>query len=539
MPDILETNARERGEAVLAYHRQTKHRLDGYAAGPETLDWDAQPSPYRHYAGAPVTPLKLVSDGIETPYAGLTGQAQSSPVMLGRRGVGAMLELGFGLAAIKEYGPDRWALRCNPSSGNLHPTEVYVLACGVAGVADGVHHYRPEDHALEQRCKTRFAQPGLWVALSSVSWREAWKYGERAFRYCQLDIGHALGALAASCAALGWYARIVPGIGTEALGGLLGLDRALDFGCAEREEPEVLLHIETTPGAGASAYGLAPRLIGQAVWSGIANLLDARPIYRWPVIEAVAKASRGMSKSMELHGGAPDSPAPLARAAEVILKRRSAQRYARDHVMPRSDFVRLLDAVSQLLRGTRLHLLVFAHNVEGVERGLYALPGNLAAELGLRAGLDAAFLWDEIVAMPELPAFKLLAKGDFRKLARALACRQAIAADACVTICMLAEFGDVIAKIPWCYRQLHWQAGLVGQRLYLEAQALGHGGTGIGCFLDDEVHRLLGMRDESLQVVYCFAVGLALTDTRIGTLCAYPARSRHEAEDASARDPLP
>ena len=34
-------------------------------------------------------------------------------------------------------------------------------------------------------------QGSFHVRLSSIHWREAWKYGERAFRYCQHDIGHA------------------------------------------------------------------------------------------------------------------------------------------------------------------------------------------------------------------------------------------------------------------------------------------------------------------------------------------------------------
>ena len=39
-----------------------------------------------------------------------------------------LFELALGLSAWKEYGGSRWALRCNPSSGNLHPTEAYVVA---------------------------------------------------------------------------------------------------------------------------------------------------------------------------------------------------------------------------------------------------------------------------------------------------------------------------------------------------------------------------------------------------------------------------
>ncbi|MFZ3035957.1 MAG: hypothetical protein WA112_01575 [Rugosibacter sp.] len=41
---------------ILAYHERTKHRPERYAAGPEALDWDAQPSPFREFAGAGLDP---------------------------------------------------------------------------------------------------------------------------------------------------------------------------------------------------------------------------------------------------------------------------------------------------------------------------------------------------------------------------------------------------------------------------------------------------------------------------------------------------
>jgi hypothetical protein len=38
-------------ERVAAYHDRTKHRLDRYAAGPDTLDWSMQPDPFRKPQG--------------------------------------------------------------------------------------------------------------------------------------------------------------------------------------------------------------------------------------------------------------------------------------------------------------------------------------------------------------------------------------------------------------------------------------------------------------------------------------------------------
>jgi hypothetical protein len=42
----------------------------------------------------------------------------------------------------------------NPSSGNLHPTEAYVIVGALPGLADrpAAYHYAPDRHVLELRC---------------------------------------------------------------------------------------------------------------------------------------------------------------------------------------------------------------------------------------------------------------------------------------------------------------------------------------------------------------------------------------------------
>ncbi len=96
------------------------------------------------------------------------------------------------MTAWKSYGAQRWALRCNPSSGNLHPTEGYLLCPALPGLPAGVYHYLSRDHVLEHRAAVdepqwteAFPESGVLVGISSIHWREAWKYGMRAWRYCQ------------------------------------------------------------------------------------------------------------------------------------------------------------------------------------------------------------------------------------------------------------------------------------------------------------------------------------------------------------------
>ncbi len=111
---------------------------------------------------------------------------------------------------------NRYSLRVNPSSGNLHPTETHLALAGFTGVDDGLYHYRADLHALELRSPGAWtarlaqalripwaAESSLIVGLTSIFWREAWKYRDRAYRYCCHDLGHAMMSLLLAARALG------------------------------------------------------------------------------------------------------------------------------------------------------------------------------------------------------------------------------------------------------------------------------------------------------------------------------------------------
>jgi len=530
-------------ETILAYHQRTKHSLERYAAGPETLDWDAQPNPFREFSGTERILLPLGAEALKTSLAEIYESPPAAPLSIDS--IGKLLQLSMGLAAWKEYGPDKWAVRCNPSSGNLHPTEAYVLAQGVEGLADGVHHYVSRDHSLEARSKlapAAAASPRLWVGLSSIHWREAWKYGERAFRYCQLDIGHAIGALRYAAGVLGWSMHMVEGLTSRDISSLLGLDRTEDFaGGAEAEAPDLILAVSTGTSV-ASLSQTDQNLVADRLedWVGRANVLDRRHMYKWPVIDEASVATRKTSAVAEpvyrsnypgIGTGSTES------AASVILNRRSAQGFDRSGRMGSGAFYHLIDRL--LARpvapwdvwtyAPRLHPVFFVHRVDGLEPGLYVLMRNPEAEMRFRQAFHKDFLWRRPEHVPPQLNFFQLHSSDCTKVARTLHCHQAIAGDSCFALGMIAEFGDLVRAEPWRYKQLHWEAGLIGQVLYLEAEALGFRGTGIGCFFDDSMHEVLGVSDMSFATLYHFTVGVAPVDTRITTLPPYANRETQAA----------
>ncbi len=549
-------------ETVLRYHERTNHHFNRYASGPGELDWANQPDPFRRYAGAPLVRLPRLG-AQEAPlsprYDDLYRRAGVPSARLTIDALSRLLQYALAISAWKQAGATRWALRCNPSSGNLHPTEGYLLIGALPGLSDepGLYHYAAREHALERRADCsdplftalmrEFPAQAVLVGLSSIHWREAWKYGERAFRYCQHDAGHAIGALRIAAATLGWSATMLHGLADETIEDLLGLNRAEDFASAEREHPAAVLVLWPAD----SAQRMLPRQLDPALvrqltrasWHGAANRLSRDEPVHWAAIDEVAVATRKPT------GDAFDAlEAPLVEghtstggpvAAKIILQRRSLQACDGRTSIAAERFYRMLARVMprvELSLGRRpmpwdtlaweptVHLGLFVHRVDGIEPGLYLLvrdPGKIDS---LKRAMRQQFAWTPPAGCPADLPLRLLEAGDAQRLATQLSCHQDIAGDGAFSLAMIAEYQEALfTHGPWFYRRLFWETGLIGQVLYLEAEAAGVRATGIGCFFDDPVHRVFGLEGLAFQSLYHFTVGGPVDDPRLTTLAPYPA----------------
>jgi len=537
------------------YHDGTKHFFHRFAPASGYLDWASQPRPFRSFEGAPTVSLYPRPDapGALVEWAHPTYDQLFHPQVLAQPldrvpvtagTIGHFFRYALGLSAWKAIGKSRWSLRVNPSSGNLHPTEAYLVTGALAGLGDapGVWHYAPDRHVLEQRAVLPASawqvlgagEPGesFLVALTSIHWRESWKYGERAFRYCQHDIGHAIAALSLSAAVCGWRMTMLPTWPHRAVATLGGLDRDDDYFEREREEPAGVFLVSADhqmPGP-SSAAGPFLDCVRQGTWHGRASQLSEAHVV-WRFIDAVARATEDPGRAVEPPPARSVSPVEApdrALAAEtVLLQRRSAVAFDGSSVLGREPFVRMLLRTlpgsgapwNALWWSPRIHLVLFVHRVEGVMPGLYLLMRDEAAAPRVKLALSPAFGWETQAAHASL---RLLRAGDVRLRARQLSCDQDIAADGFFSLAMIAEFGASLAEHgPSFYRQLFWEAGVIGQVLYLEAEAAGARGTGIGCFYDDPVHELLGLHGHSFQSLYHFTVGMPVEDRRLTTEPGY------------------
>ena len=538
----------DRLQTVLDFHARTRHRLpDRYAASLGYLDWANQPDPFLRYEGTDRVALAEVAATAEPTLDALDRAPAAAPVPDGTR-IAQLLYDALAISAWKQAGGSRWALRANPSSGNLHPTEAYLLLPAIDDIASepALHHYSPLYHALELRrrldpevfagWRASAGPNAFFVALSSIPWREAWKYGERAFRYCQHDVGHAVAARAYAAAAIGWTVSAVPAAEAD-LAALLGSDEPRGH---EFELAEVLL---------AVAAGQLPRPLDREL---AARLPDGPPLGRasalsdehhdWPVVAEVAAASAtdhldgnpAVSKGADALPPAPVQIPTIAGAVparEVFRRRRSAVAMDGRSRIGLAGFTRMLartmpgrmpfDALPPAPPG--VDLLLFVHRVDGIEPGLYLLLRGSGSEPDMRAAFDPSFDWQPCTTGVDGLTLLRLQRGDARELARLVSCHQEIASDGCFAVSMISPLR---ARLEECgapaYRALHWEAGAIGQVLYLEAEAAGLRATGIGCFFDDAIGEILGTAEPHPWVpLYHFTVGGPVDDPRLQTLPSY------------------
>jgi SagB-type dehydrogenase family enzyme len=486
------------------YHEATKHSAESLRRWHHVLDWANMPDPFRHYEGAPVVDLPADAPALRIPALellyGATGHtvAADGPAFLSQ-----LLFHSAAISASKRAATpaSRYALRVNPSSGNLHPTEFHFITRGLDQWPDGLYHYRPSSHMAERRALGHF-EPGpaggavsIVFVLTSIAWREAWKYRDRAYRYCLLDMGHAWQALTLAGRAMGCAGYASGRFPDDEVAGWCRL--------AGDEWPMLVveLHGASIPvrqsdgDPPAWSAGRANQLsVRQIPYASIdemheATKLDASKTEGLPTVEP-APAGRG---EIQL----PSPASPLRAFGEVARTRRSALDFqGGTRGMSLAQLAGLLAAATQPFAadfaGARfVQLYLYAHRVDGLPQGVYRH-------------------WPEHAELEQIRA------GDQRAAAAGLSLGQDLAGNACVAFSMVADLDRATsAHGDRGYRYVHFEAGGIGQRLYLAAEALGLRATGIGAFFDDEVHRYLNPASGDRQVVYHFSIGHPVPDARL------------------------
>ncbi len=532
---------------IFQYHNNSKHGYYSFAPGPGYLDWASQPDPFRKYEGADIVHLKKIPQTERPFFAEALQDSSFEASQVNFDSISQLFYDSLAISAWKSYQGTKWALRVNPSSGNLHPTESYLISGPIRGLANFpiISHYSPLSHSLEIRANfpdevwkkmvKGLPSDAIFIGLSSIYWREAWKYGLRAFRYCHHDLGHALAAINFSCACLGWRAMLANHLSTKDLECILGLVQTNEN---EIEVPDCLIAI--IPNQDLSNFNINEPINAddflKLTWHGTPNILSSDHV-EWTGIQEVSEnCEKPFTESYpNLDIDLEHLPNLLDNDTfslqKAIHQRRSAVSMDRKTRIDRTTFYQFLIKATPQLNPIpfqsfswepQVHLGLFVHRVNDLPAGLYFLLRNKNHLEELKEKFKSKFLWEKPEACPEDLGLFLLEQGDYLGASKSVSCGQDIAGDGCFSLGMISAFEKPLTQYgSWFYPRLFWECGAIGQVLYLQAEVSGIRSTGIGCFFDDPVHDIFGIKDMSYQTLYHFTVGGPVEDTRLTTLPPY------------------
>lgn len=474
---------------VERYHEHTVHSRRAALWRAPGVDWGDPPPPFKRYAGR----ARLA---LPTPARGATGALDLATLA-------SLLWHTVGITA----GGGPVPLRAAPSSGALFATELYVAARRVDGLAPGLWHHGADHHGLVllRAGAPVPAQLGLpdtaplneaplVLVFTALFRRSGHKYRDRTYRYVLADLGHALENLRVAATALGLQARLVERFDGAPAAAALGLDEA--------EEGVIALAALWPASRPLPAVDGAALASADTAWQP-----PAAPDGRALPLGVTAALHRVTSLQLGAGGAGGAGPAPatsvpepaaaivlpapravLADPLPLIATRRSVRRYARTPLAlaQLGGVLAALGADRPLLSAAlRVHVVV--HAVAELAPGVYRHDAARHTLWPVRQGLD------------------------LRRAARAAALDQDVIGDAAAVLVFTLDRQALAvdrAGPARGYRHAFLEAGLLGERVYLAAAALGLAACGVGAFYDDEAQALLALDPAHAWVVHFAAIGL-------------------------------
>jgi SagB-type dehydrogenase family enzyme len=457
-------------DAVIRYHEfssESRTRVFKRAPG---VEWGAPPTAFKRYPDVPHIALKR-----ETPSERGLSEALRSPLARKQRlrlaELGELLYLSAGITARR----GGLALRAAPSSGALFPSELYVVARQVDGLAAGLYHYDAEHERLDVlgAAPTTLGAPqaenaDAVVVLTAVFRRTGYKYRDRAYRYAVADAGHLLENLRLAGHKAGMQATLVARFDEMLSAKAIGVDGV---------EEGVLAIMELRRAAGLAAS------------------VDGPPRARFVAPPAPANLSIGVTgmvhqaTSLQFAADAVEAdrialppPGPAAEGVvHTITHRRSKRRFLEEPV-PLAALSSLLADMAlppQLSNAIRINLVV--DRVAGLRPGVYRYVSRHA-----------------LVRVRD---------GDFAAAARSAALSQDVIGEAAVVLVLSADRERMLAEGPRGYRHAYLEAGMIGERWLLGAVARALAACPVGGFYDDEAAALIGVDSRREWVLHFAALG--------------------------------
>ncbi|MCS7142861.1 MAG: SagB/ThcOx family dehydrogenase [Aigarchaeota archaeon] len=502
-----------RGEEsyALTYHESTKHSYISIRSSGHRLDWSNKPYPFKVYLdGERVHLPKELRLPKSSALRSITGRSEVME-RLDVSSLSGLLFFSYGITRVREYFGERFYFRAAPCTGALYQSELYVVSHNVVGLEQGVYHFDPGEFVLtvlrrgdfrwwmrEATLDDSVKGCGASVILTSVPWRNAWKYGERSYRHSFWDGGVILANMISVANALGIESKIFVGFVDKRVNDLLGiggmeesaiavLDMKVNGGAATVPRAIEQLDSLDLPRLPYSPRELSYPAIVKAFETSALQSAEALREWRARVAE-YARSKITDDRLVDMRVEIPsENDRPLH---EVILQRGSTRRFSRRPIK-RGDLETILRCSSSSLNSdftikptlSLLDIYLIVNEVDGLEEGAYFYDRVRDSLVGLK-------------------------RGRFRTVSRHLCLEQDLGGDASAVLFFMADVREVVKMLgERGYRACQLEAGVRAGRTYLAAYALGLGATGL-TFYDDDVREFFSPHAADKENMMTVAIGV-------------------------------
>ena len=489
------------------FHEYTKHSYLSVRQNPHWLDGDNQPHPYKIYPDAPELDLpRDFGQPAADTFEAISGTA-SHGGRLDLPKLARTLYFTYGITRTKVYGHGHFHFRACAGAGALYPTELYVVARHVEGVAPGLYHFNPGDFKLRRLREGDLGEPLVTAAggdppvagaaaviiETAIFWRSTWKYRDRAYRYVYWDAGMVTANLLAVAASEGLGARVITAFLDQAVDRLLGID-------GEREGTLCLVALggDSPPPTSVGDLTALPYR---------ATPLSAQEV-DYPALRRVHRACflEGEQEVQSLRGAAAAAGNPPAKGRLLTLRMPSPL-----HGPPLGPTIIRRGSTRKFGRvgiGLNVFSVILDRASHGVPMDVFTSEGD--------STLDLYVIVNDV---EELPAgayyyrrgegmLELLKEGEFRADAGHLGLGQALPGDAAACVFFLADLERVLSTLGnRGYRVAQLEAGIMGGKMYLAAFAQEIGATGL-TFYDDDVITFFSPHASGKEPIFLMAFGI-------------------------------
>ena len=493
------------------FHNQTKHSRESLRQSRWRMDFTNQPFPFKVYKDIEIVDLPKEFDlpDIQCLDALINHKFTSEGVIFDKKFLTSILFFTGGVSRILHG----HFMRTVSATGALYPIEIYALVKEFSDLEDGLYHFSTGDFTLNQLRKGNFfsyvaqnstdperiQKSSVTIILSSIAWRNSWKYQERSYRHWFWDGGVMLSNLLAVSSAYQLKSKVLTAFKDKEINLLVGL---------EENKEAVIALIPLTFEFTSDSKKQQDDSKQEINPVNLQTLKMSPKEYNFPLIWEIHEATsfqrdqdlKNWSEKVRNYKDFKNVPKPadiklnysatdILNLEQAILQRGSTARFAKGPIS-KDQLLTILKTSntgfeSDFLpdtNSTTIECYLNIHEVDGVEPGAYYYNA-----------IDQKL---EIIKI-----------GQFKEKTAFLCLGQQLFGTTQVTIFLLSNMNGLLKKIgDRAFRVTQLEGSIVAGKIYLASFAINLGARGT-TFFDDEVVNHFSPHSDGKDVMMAVGIG--------------------------------